>query len=242
MAKYKDEIRALAREKGRDAALEAYKHRSFLLTEPLLDQVYPWRKGSSPYRIFLAELLLRKTTAAQAAGVFGELLERYPDPCALAEADLKRLDSLLKPLGLRERALLIKEAASVLCWRYGGRVPCERKALEEIKGVGPYIAGAVLSFGCGKREAIVDTGIARLWGRITGGAITRSYSPHRDPAAWEASRAYVESYPGSPSEGNYILLDTSRLICRPRAPECRKCSFRAVCAWGQQAARAEDKL
>ena len=88
-----EKAKEIAREKGKEAARAAFKAgRAF--KENLLSQAYPWRKGQSPFQIFLAELLLRKTTAARAAGVFAELLGRYPEPCALSGADAAQLEAL----------------------------------------------------------------------------------------------------------------------------------------------------
>lgn len=174
--------------------------------------------------------MLRKTTYKQAAAVYGILLEKYPRPCVLAAAKEQELGRMLRPLGIRRRVRQMLAAARAVCEKHGGVVPCDRKELESLPGAGPYLAGAVLSFGCGEREPLVDTGIARLWGRVVPGAVTRTYSPHRDPAAWLASRAYIESYPGPPEEGNYLLLDTARAVCLPKQPECERCPFRSACA------------
>lgn len=190
---------------------------------------YPWRKNPGPYEVFVAEYLLRKTTYKQAAPVFIWLVEEYPDICSLAAADEDLLVSRLKPLGLRGRAGLLVAAAREVCRNHGGRVPCSREYLEALPGAGPYLAGAVLSFGCGERAAIVDTGIARLWGRIIPGAVKRLYSPHRDPGAWLASRTYIEHFKGNPDVGNYILLDTARQVCLPKKPLCKQCPFKKTC-------------
>jgi len=220
-----------AASKGRAAALAAWKNRGLVPEDGF--RSFPWRVNPSPYQVLLAELLLRKTTAAQVRSLYPELLKRYPDACSLARASKQDLVSLLRPLGLLSRADLMLGIAEFICQECGGEVPCDRKKLETLKGAGPYIAGAVLSFGCKQREPVVDTGIARLWNRVTGGAIRRRHSPHRDPAAWAASRAYIGVYPGSPDEGNYVLLDVARLVCRPSRPQCRHCPFQEVCEFAR---------
>lgn len=190
---------------------------------------YPWRKNPGPYEVFVAEFLLRKTTYKQAAPVFSWLVASYPDPCSLAAADESALAERLKSLGLYGRANLMLAAAREVCKKYGGRIPCSRELLEALPGAGPYLAGAVLSFGCREQAAIVDTGIARMWGRIIPGAVKRLYSPHRDPGAWLASRTYIEHFRGNPDTGNYILLDTARLVCLPKKPLCEQCPFKKTC-------------
>lgn len=49
---------------------------------------FPWRAiNSTSYQVLVSEMLLRKTKAEAAASVYSELISRYPDPTALAEAN-----------------------------------------------------------------------------------------------------------------------------------------------------------
>jgi A/G-specific adenine glycosylase len=40
---------------------------------------FPWRETKDPYKILLAEILLRKTTRGQVKELFEELIKRYPN-------------------------------------------------------------------------------------------------------------------------------------------------------------------
>ena len=55
--------------------------------------------------------------------------------------------------------------------RYGGRIPDRWEDLVSLLGVGAYLAGAVLSFGYGKRAPVLDSTVARLLARLTGSRV-----------------------------------------------------------------------
>ena len=53
-----------------------------------------------------------------------------------------------------------------------------KQTLRSFKGIGPYTAGAVMSFAFGKRAAILDTNVARVLFRVfVGSGKTRRPTP-----------------------------------------------------------------
>lgn len=222
------ELLEIAARAGKEFAYRAWQHIQETNYSPF-GPAYPWRLGRNPYRVFVAEFLLRKTTARQVAKVYDKLISLYPSFCDLAGADLQVLAALLRPLGLRSRVLELHAAAQYVCSRFGGDLKPDPVSLLAVPGIGPYIAGAVLCFGFGMRVPLVDTGIARFWRRFVPVVIKRPYSPHRDPGAWEVSRAYIFSFPGEAITGNYFLLDFSRNQCRHSKPLCEQCPAREAC-------------
>ena len=64
------------------------------------DKYLPWRKTSNPWHVLVAAVLLRKTTVNQVIKIYREFLEKYPRPEDLRTADYKRIEELIKPLGL----------------------------------------------------------------------------------------------------------------------------------------------
>jgi len=81
---------------------------------------FPWRKERDPWRIFLAELCLRRTRADAVAGKYSELVRLAPTPGAVR----KRRDAVrrvLAPLGLRWRAENVITVADELVERHACR-------------------------------------------------------------------------------------------------------------------------
>src|SRR5439155_4351996 len=91
---------------------------------------FAWREMADPYKILIAEMMLRRTRAAQVVPVFRAFLSRFPTPQALAEADPAEVLKVLKPLGLYWRIAQFQTLANELERDFGGRVPATREQLQ----------------------------------------------------------------------------------------------------------------
>src|SRR5579859_5712785 len=106
-------------------------------TLPLPSAEYlPWRSERTPYRVFLAELLLVRTRSDVVARLFEEIASRYPDVLTLACADQEELAASLEPLGLRKRAPFFPKAARYICNHYERRIPEKFEELMKVPGLG----------------------------------------------------------------------------------------------------------
>jgi adenine-specific DNA glycosylase len=72
---------------------------------------YPWHRAEEPFRVLLAEYLLRRTTRKVVARVYERILDRYPSAAALAEAREEDLWEVAREAGLRRRTLQLIEIA-----------------------------------------------------------------------------------------------------------------------------------
>lgn len=192
---------------------------------------FPWRHTRDPYVILATEFLLQRTRAETVAKVFEEFFSRYPSPESLANADPEELRKFFSRLGLVRRADALREAAREIVERHGGSVPRSKEELLKLKGVGPYIASAVLCFAYSAPVPVVDTNVARVLGR----------------AAGASSRGEAEAFlerllrHGNPREISLALIDLGALVCtrKPRCPECPLsdlCSYRGSGRTGAQCA------
>lgn len=188
-------------------------------------RTYPWRTTRNPFRVLIAELMLRRTKADQVRVVYNRLFKEYPDVKSLATASKKKLSKILYPLGLRWRLPSIGLVARKLKNRYQGRVPCTREELKTLPGVGEYIAGAVLSIAYNKREWIIDTNVVRVFKRYFG--IKTTKEGRRDRHVIEMAKRYVPMR--EPRIANLALLDFASLVCMPKNPKCLLCSLSNVC-------------
>src|SRR5689334_5042238 len=75
---------------------------------------FPWRQTADPYKLLVAEVLLQKTGSRPVGDIWRAFVERYPDIRSLAAASLDELEQILRPLGLRKRALILYDAAHTL--------------------------------------------------------------------------------------------------------------------------------
>ena len=200
--------------------------------ERVYGRTFPWRsRGTSAYRMLVAEVLLRQTRAEDVVDLWRLLVREYPTPAALAAARLDVLRRVLRPLGLnRQRAIALKRIAEVLLRQFKGRVPSTLESLLSIPHVGVYAACALLCFKYNLPTPIVDSNILRLFGRLTGQSFGRDL--RRSNVAW--SLAWSILPPKRAAAHNYGLLDFSALICRPTRPLCNQCPLRRSCWYGQR--------
>ncbi|MEM2058304.1 MAG: hypothetical protein QXO76_08660 [Thermoproteota archaeon] len=193
---------------------------------------YPWRRTSDPYKILIAELLLRKTTAKQVEAVYEKFLSKYPDPVALSRASERELKDVITPLGMEhKRAVLLKKVGYEIVRRHSGRLPASREELMQIPGVGPYVANAVLCFAYGRDVPLVDTNAVRIFQRVFG------FRPRRrrardDPRLWNLATQAIPR--GRARDFNLAVIDLAHLICLPRKPRCEVCTLSALCKYARE--------
>lgn len=188
-------------------------------------RIYPWRETRDPFRVLIAEIMLRRTKADQVKPVYETLFKEYPDSEAVAKAEDKKLEQILYPLGLKWRTPAFGLVARELKQKYHCKVPQTREELTELPGVGDYVAGAVLSVAYGKKEWIVDTNIVRVFKRYFG--IRTSKEGRRDKQVIEMAKTYASCK--DPRKANLAILDFAALVCTPQKPDCEKCPLSKRC-------------
>lgn len=207
-------------------------HRIIWLREQLLcwfehsGRSFPWREpGSSPYELAVAEILLQRTTASGVARAFPALIARYPTWEAMADASLEELQEVLRPLGLwRQKARALLDLSNIVEKR-GGDLPCSRRDLERLPGIGPYTASAVMATVYGLHEPLVDVNMARVMSRFFG--IQTSSSNVRDASLYALAFHLVRGE--RCLSVNWAVLDLGALVCRARNPLCQECPLRQEC-------------
>lgn len=188
---------------------------------------YPWREESrDPYEVFIAEMLLRKTSADSVKPVYEEFIERYPDIQSLGSAGQEELAKLLQPLGLQnKRAKALRDITSQTVF---SGLPETVEGLMELPHVGPYIANATVCFGQDERRPIVDSNVARVYSRAFGFDVMEDQL-HNDDYLWTFAESLLpeDSY----REYNLALLDFGAKVCTAQSPECKDCFANEWCTY-----------
>jgi A/G-specific adenine glycosylase len=195
-------------------------------------RAFPWRDhGVQPFGVLVAEMLLRQTRAGPVVAIWNTLLEQYPTPSSLAEAEFESLWSLVRPLGFgRQRTDALRQMANYLVTHEQGRVPRTINRLSAIPHVGVYGANAVLCFAFGKRVPLVDVNVLRVLSRIYGRDLGQDN--RRSPRAWEIAWSILPAYKFR--QHNLGLLDFAALICTSRNPKHQTCPLKDICAFYQE--------
>lgn len=188
-------------------------------------RLFPWRRfDQDPYHVFVAEFLVRRTTAVAASRVYLGFLAQYPRLSDTAAASVASLERVLAPIGLcHQRAVGIRCAASHILDHYG-TIPSDLRQLESVPNLGPYSARAILSFAFGKPYAVVDSNVTRIVSRYL-------LTP-------KPSLALVQQFVDSvvPKKNhqvyNWAMLDLGAVICRYGSPKCSVCPLINGCKQG----------
>lgn len=186
----------------------------------------PWRKHRTPYRVFLAEMLLVRTRADVVARLFEKIVSEYPTIEALASADENGLRETLRPLGLSKRVSYIIGAARYICEKHNGEIPDDYEALLKVPGIGTYTAAAILTFAHGKKCVPADVNVIRFVSRLTGLKMD-----HRTKGSPEIRNLLPSLLEADTELSAETLLDFSRLVCRARNPRCGICPLTEHCSY-----------
>lgn len=186
---------------------------------------YPWRKERDPFRILIAEMMLRRTKADQVAPVYEQFLTEFPDVETLSRNTQEAVERILYPLGLKWRVPAFIGMAREVVEKYHSRIPDNREDLISLPGVGEYVAGAVLSLAYGKNEWLVDSNIVRIFKRYFG--IRTTKEGRRDKHVIEMAKIYASGR--APGKAIMGILDITALICKPEKPTCEGCPLRKRC-------------
>ncbi len=180
---------------------------------------FSWRENRTPYRILIAEILLKRTTSTAAIRLYNDFLKLYPDLRSLSKAPLNELELLIQPIGLyRQRSKQLKQLAVYVEENFNGILPSDYSSLIEIPGIGKYTASSILCFSYGIRKSIVDSNVERI--------LVRAFSVR---GKYISSVAEILVDKDEPDVYNYGLLDLGALICRYKNLKCLECPVYYLC-------------
>lgn len=191
---------------------------------------FPWRNVKDSYQILIAEKLLQQTAAtSNVVWAFNEIVERYPDWKALANAQEAELKDIVAHLGFEYRAGELGALARTICEHHSGQVPRDMKKLLSLPGIGDYCARAILSFAFDMPVAIVDTNVARFLIRYFALPLRVTQNPARDRKMHMVADGIVP--PSRSRDFNLAVLDLCASHCKSGHPECHDCPVHTSCAF-----------
>ncbi|MFZ5816640.1 MAG: A/G-specific adenine glycosylase [Bacillota bacterium] len=186
----------------------------------------PWRRSRDPYRIWVSEVMLQQTRVETVIPYYQRWLEQFPTLQALAAAPEEQVLKAWEGLGYYSRARNLHQAVREVAARYGGEVPDDPEAVSQLKGVGPYTVGAILSIAFNRAVPAVDGNVMRVLSRLY--LITDDIMQPATRQGMEGlARALIP--PGQASAFNQALMELGALVCTPQSPKCLLCPVRAHC-------------
>ncbi|MBI2411153.1 MAG: A/G-specific adenine glycosylase [Candidatus Kerfeldbacteria bacterium] len=185
----------------------------------------PWRRTHEPYRILLSEMMLQQTQVDRVIEYYTAWLKKFPNVKALAAAPVGEVIAAWQGLGYNRRALYLHRIAKTVVSEHGGKFPRTHEGLLALPGIGPYTAGAMMSFAFRENAPILDTNVKRVLGRIFLGY--KRLARSREDELWKLAGAVLPS--ADVYYFNQALMDFGSLVCVQRKPKCSECPFQNMC-------------
>jgi len=186
---------------------------------------YPWREEQDPIYAIIAEVMLQKTRADNVLPVFLNFKVKFPNLGIIQQTPEEELLKVLYPLGLQKRNINLIHLLKNL---EGDNIPCTKKELIKLRGVGEYTANAYLSLHREIKEPIIDTNAIRLWSRIFNKQWNSTDYKSKDFLEFAKNITPDNDF----KNFNYAVLDLARKICKPK-PICLKCPVNTICEYSK---------
>lgn len=199
----------------------------------------PWRQTSDPYSIWVSEVMLQQTQVQTVVPYYHGFIHRFPDVQCLAAADLQDVLKCWEGLGYYGRARNLHHAANTVMTHCWGTIPDTLKEFRQLKGVGEYIAAAVMSIAFGYPHAVVDGNVKRVLARLY-----MIDNPVNQSASHKVFRHVAETLLDTSEPGifNQAIMELGALVCKPVNPECSNCPVCSYCkAWKSRTAARYPK-
>lgn len=187
----------------------------------------PWKGERDPYLIWLSEIILQQTTVQQGLPYFERFRERYPSVKDLAAAPDDDVMKLWEGLGYYARARNLLVTARHIAFELNGVFPTTYTDILTLKGVGPYTAAAIASFGFGEAKAVVDGNVYRVLSRVFGIETPIDSTEGKHQFNQLAAEVLDEK---RPADFNQAIMDFGATHCTPSRPKCGEaCPMHTIC-------------
>lgn len=186
----------------------------------------PWRVNLDPYRIWISEIMLQQTRVDTVIDYYYRFMEWFPTIQDLAEAPDDRLLKAWEGLGYYSRARNLKVAAQQIMTEFNGQMPETIDEIRQLKGIGPYTAGAIGSIAFQIPEPAIDGNVMRVVSRLfeIGDDIAK---PSSRKLFEEAMYKIIDKE--RPGDFNQAMMDLGSAICTPTSPKCEECPIQSYC-------------
>ena len=186
----------------------------------------PWQRERTPYRVWVAEIMLQQTQVSTVVPYFERFMARFPTVETLARADLDAVLHLWSGLGYYARARNLHRAAGIVAQEHGGVFPDTIAAVQALPGIGRSTAAAIVAQSSGQRAAILDANVKRVLARRhrVAGAISTAATLD---TLWRLADAHTPAE--RVADYTQAIMDLGATVCRRSRPRCGDCPVQADC-------------
>jgi A/G-specific adenine glycosylase len=191
----------------------------------------PWRHTENPYHIWVSEIMLQQTQAVTVIPYYQRFIETLPTIEDLAHCEEDKLLKLWEGLGYYSRVRNMQKTAIEIMAKYSGVFPNTYDQLIQLKGIGAYTAGAILSIAFHQKFSAVDGNVMRVISRFFG---------IQDDITLDTTKKRINQLNESllsdeqPHLYTQAIIELGATICTKHQPKCDVCPVRFECISRQQ--------
>ncbi len=124
---------------------------------------FPWRKGITPYKIVVSEIMLQQTQAPRVVEKFKLFIKTFPNFESLAKASFNDILTVWQGLGYNRRAMGLKKLAEIIVSEYKGKLPKTTEELVKLPWIGPHTAGSIAAYAYNYPSIFIETNIRSVF-------------------------------------------------------------------------------
>ncbi len=194
----------------------------------LLEHEYPQARTTllykTPFQLLVAVVLSAQTTDKQVNKITSSLFEEVSEPDDVLSLGITLLKEKIKGAGLyHQKSQQIMETSRLLCEKYDGVVPQNRKELMSLPGVGRKTANVILGTAFDIPALAVDTHVSRVSRRLGLTAGKNVLEIEKDLCRVVPTQKW--------SSIHHRLINHGRQICQARKPFCEHCLLKLYCKY-----------
>ncbi len=201
----------------KELAKEVYERLSKTYKEPKIDLEF-----DNPFELLIETVLAAQEKDEKVNSIRKKLFSAFKDPKALKEASLEDIKEVIKSVSFyNKKAITIKEIATILVDKFGGKVPESEEELTSLPGVGKKTANMVLANAFKKPAIAVDRHVHRIVQRV-------GLDTNKDPdKTTEHLKSLIEKERWTMFY--LLLLRHAKEICTAKNPKCQECILKDIC-------------
>ena len=180
----------------------------------------PWRRGRTPYRVWVSEIMLQQTQVNTVIPYYKKWIKKYPTLKSFKESNFDDVIKIWEGLGYYTRCHNMFNAAKLI----NSTFPNNYDDLINLPGIGDYTAKTILAIAFKKNFVGIDTNLERIGYRILGLKTKTKRNKKRVVKYLEENQCT-----NSPGDYNEALMDLGSSLCKASITYCNQCPLKNIC-------------
>ena len=180
----------------------------------------PWRRGRTPYRVWVSEIMLQQTQVNTVIPYYKKWIKKYPTLKSFKESNFDDVIKIWEGLGYYSRCHNMFNTAKLI----NSTFPNKYEDLINLPGIGDYTAKTILAIAFKKNLVGIDTNLERIGYRILGLKTKTKRNQKRVVKYLEENQCT-----NNPGDYNEALMDLGSSLCKASITYCNQCPLKNIC-------------